>query len=100
MGVLGLAAAVTVYGIGAVSGTSIAAALFLYFLQLYVWQPQFTAGTPATLLHGWLAWACDHVLHYYDATVVRRGPAPDPNGLARESLAWILALLLLRSAFC
>lgn len=49
-----------------------------YLLQLALYRPHLLRGWPYHwFLYGYLV---DYVLHYYDATCVREGPAPDPNG--------------------
>lgn len=53
------------------------AALAVYFVQLAAYKPHLADGWSNILLYSSLT---DWVLHYYDATVVREGPAPDPEG--------------------
>lgn len=49
-----------------------------YVLQLALHRPHLSRGWPFHwFLYGGLV---DYVLHYYDATCVREGPAPDPGG--------------------
>ena len=48
-----------------------------YILQLLLFRPHMRQGFYPILLYNTL---CDYVLHYYDGTCVREGPAPDPSG--------------------
>uniref|UniRef100_A0A7S4PUE8 Acyltransferase n=1 Tax=Alexandrium monilatum TaxID=311494 RepID=A0A7S4PUE8_9DINO len=50
----------------------------LYYLQLFLYRPHTGRGWPYKwFLYGPLG---DYVLSYHDATCIREGPAPDPNG--------------------
>lgn len=67
-------------GAGLLSWRSIAAGLSAYVAQLALYRPHVSKGWKR--FSEWFLYSpfTDCVLHYYDSTCIREGPAPDPKG--------------------
>lgn len=62
------------------SWRTIFATYSLYVLQLFIYRPHRSVGWPGIMKRFLYGPLVDYVLHYYDATCIREGPAPDPEG--------------------